>query len=513
MTFYLKYRPQKVSELDLVRVRETLTQLLSKKELPHAFLFTGPRGTGKTSSARILAKAINCENKEKDSIEPCNECDTCRAITKGTHIDVIEMDAASNRGIDEIRALKQDIMLAPTLSKKKVYIIDEVHMLTTEAANALLKTLEEPPSHVVFILATTDPQKLPQTVISRLSVVQFYKASEEEVTKKLMLIAENEKLTVENGVYKTIATLADGSFRDAVKLLEEFSLKSSTITAATVESVNYSGSNQSAGLLNKLTEKDCTNAIAFVRELSSQGIEGKSFLNTFISQVHQELLKSVGVHHETKAILNQTEAVSLLELLLEAKARLMYSTNDFLPLEIALVKFKPIGSQEPSKKVQPLPQTETSSKPPQIIPEVKVLPTTEVPKTDSPEVLTEKTDVVETSATPFTSKDLVDIDTWGKILVLMREKNASVEALLRATTPRAFDGTNLHLGVYFKFHKERLELPANKILLEEVLTGVFGGLVHVMLVLEDPPPKPQEELGLTQSSAPDIMKAAKEIFG
>ena len=198
MTLYLKYRPQTVSELDLVSVRETLTKLLSGSEIPHAFLFTGPRGTGKTSSARILAKAINCEHKKKGSFEPCNECETCLAITRGTHIDVIEMDAASNRGIDEVRALKQDIMLSPTLLKKKVYIIDEVHMLTTEAANALLKTLEEPPSHVVFILATTDPQKLPQTVISRLSVVQFHKASEEEITSKLTRIAKSEKFEVEN---------------------------------------------------------------------------------------------------------------------------------------------------------------------------------------------------------------------------------------------------------------------------------------------------------------------------
>lgn len=489
MTLYLKYRPQKVSELDLVSVRETLSQLLSKPEIPHAFLFAGPRGTGKTSSARILAKAINCEHKKKGSFEPCNECETCRAITKGTHIDVIEMDAASNRGIDEVRALKQDIMLSPTLSKKKVYIIDEVHMLTTEAANALLKTLEEPPAHVVFILATTDPQKLPPTVLSRLAVVQFHKASETEITAKLTAISTAENFEVEPAVYAEISKLSDGSFRDAVKMLEEFSLKGNTITLKDIEGVHHTGSNFAHILLMKLSEEGLERAIGFLSELTSQGVDGKAFLNTFINEVHAELLKTVGVVNESKSSITQNEAVALLELLLEAKSRLMYANNDFLPLEIALVKFKP-SEKEPEKKVQTLP---TTHKPVEV-----------------------KTDTVkkrETQTSTFKSTDLVNIDTWGKILVLMREQNASVEALLRATHPRDFDGTNLVLGVYFQFHKERLELPANKILLEEVLTGVFGAKVLVTLMLEDPPPKPQTESSLQQASAPDIINAAKEIFG
>ena len=164
MVFYRKYRPQKIDDLDSAAVRDTLHAVL-QNDVSHAFLFTGPKGLGKTSTARIVAKVVNCERKKKGSIEPCNECDQCVSITNGTNVDVLEIDAASNRGIDEIRELKEKIRLAPVAAHRKVYIIDEVHMLTTEAFNALLKTLEEPPSHAMFILCTTEAHKVPETIV------------------------------------------------------------------------------------------------------------------------------------------------------------------------------------------------------------------------------------------------------------------------------------------------------------------------------------------------------------
>lgn len=225
MVFYLKYRPQTISELDLAQVREKLFSLLKSKSLPHAFLFTGPKGLGKTSTARILAKAINCErvqelriknqelrkNKneshnskfiiQNSDVEPCNECQACVSITNGSNIDVLEIDAASNRGIDEIRALRERVKFAPANLKKKVYIIDEVHMLTTEAFNALLKTLEEPPDHVVFILCTTEIWKVLPTIVSRSFHISFEKPTKEELTRSLERVAKGENLTIEKGVY------------------------------------------------------------------------------------------------------------------------------------------------------------------------------------------------------------------------------------------------------------------------------------------------------------------------
>jgi len=199
VSFYLKYRPQRVGELDLVSVRESLGRILKSGRFAHAYLFAGPKGTGKTSSARILAKVLNCvdnngkpknqktnklKNKKETTQElrePCGKCGSCKAIVGGSSMAVMEMDAASNRGIDDIRELRERVALAPAGGKYAVYVIDEVHMLTTEAFNALLKTLEEPPAHAVFVLCTTEVHKLPGTVVSRCTQVKFTKASRGEV--------------------------------------------------------------------------------------------------------------------------------------------------------------------------------------------------------------------------------------------------------------------------------------------------------------------------------------------
>src|SRR3984957_8449045 len=225
MVFYRKYRPQKIDYLDSAAVRDTLHAVL-QNDVSHAFLFTGPKGLGKTSTARIVAKVVNCERRKKGEVEPCNECDQCVSITNGTNVDVLEIDAASNRGIDEIRELKEKIRLAPVAAKRKVYIIDEVHMLTTEAFNALLKTLEEPPSHAMFILCTTEAHKVPETIVSRCFQIMFKPATEEELVRSFKRIVEGEKLKIDDEVLKYIAGLADRGFRDGVKMLEEVYLLS-----------------------------------------------------------------------------------------------------------------------------------------------------------------------------------------------------------------------------------------------------------------------------------------------
>src|SRR5258706_12597240 len=233
MVYYRKYRTQKISDLDSIKVRETLTAVLSSKEIPHAFLFTGPKGIGKTSTARIIAKVVNCLHQDRHSgksanvgsFEPDNLCDQCISITNGSNIDVLEIDGASNRGIDEIRDLRDKVKLAPAAAQKKVYIIDEVHMLTTEAFNALLKTIEEPPPHVMFIFCTTEPQKVPATIVSRCFHVTFSRATEKEIVHSLQRIVKGEKLDIDEKVLLEIAKLSDGGFRDATKVLEEIVMK------------------------------------------------------------------------------------------------------------------------------------------------------------------------------------------------------------------------------------------------------------------------------------------------
>src|SRR3972149_11779200 len=224
MVFYRKYRPQKIEELDSKEVREKLYNVLESSSVPHAFLFTGSKGLGKTSTARIVAKVLNCEKKTK-GIEPCNKCEQCVSITNGTNMDILEIDGASNRGIDEIRDLREKVKLSPMSARIKVYIIDEVHMLTQEAFNALLKTLEEPPLHALFILCTTEPEKPPATVSSRCTRITFPKASVSEVVTSLTKGVRSEGLSVAPEVLQALAKNVDGSFRDGMKYLEQLSLR------------------------------------------------------------------------------------------------------------------------------------------------------------------------------------------------------------------------------------------------------------------------------------------------
>lgn len=222
IALYRAWRPQSFQDMvGQQHIIRTLQNAIRENRLSHAYLFSGPRGTGKTTAAKLLAKAVNCE--KGPAPEPCNECDACRRITAGAVMDVLEIDAASNRGVDEIRDLREKVKYAPTEVRQKVYIIDEVHMLTTEAFNALLKTLEEPPPHVMFILATTEPHRLPATVISRCQRFDFRRVSLDEQTQRLRVICEQEGIAAEEEAIEYIARLSDGGMRDALSILDQIS--------------------------------------------------------------------------------------------------------------------------------------------------------------------------------------------------------------------------------------------------------------------------------------------------
>src|ERR1700681_4236489 len=221
-SLYRKYRSQTFADLvGQEAASRALQGAIISSRVAHAYLFSGSRGTGKTSAARLLAKAVNCTGRSRESAEPCNQCQSCIEMTAGSALDLIEIDAASNRGIDEIRDLREKVNLAPALGPFKVYIIDEAHMLTEPAFNALLKTLEEPPAHVVFILCTTDAQKIPLTVIGRCQHFVFRRHSEEQIVARLAHIASAEKVQVDGEAMQLIARTAQGSMRDAVGLLDQ----------------------------------------------------------------------------------------------------------------------------------------------------------------------------------------------------------------------------------------------------------------------------------------------------
>ncbi len=341
--FYLKYRPQTVSEIDNTAVRERLQKLLSQETLPHALLFTGPKGTGKTSSARIVAKAINCLAnsfaKKSKVYEPCNKCQNCLAITSGSSMDVMEMDAASNRKIDEMRDLIDKVKFLPAHNRFKVYIIDEVHMLTTESFNALLKTLEEPPSQTLFILATTESSKLPKTIISRCVGVSFPRAKRDDVVHMLERIVQHENLSVDAPLLELIADNCDNSFRDATKILEQ-SIGQNELSAEGIKKlVGLSGFGED--LLELIESKNLARVLKYLESYETEGVSFKTLIEHNLQLLHDLLLYKNGVATESAKNynFNTREISKLIRLFQEAYTSLKYSPIESLPLEIAVVDF------------------------------------------------------------------------------------------------------------------------------------------------------------------------------
>lgn len=481
MTLYRKYRPQTIDELDLDEVRNRLAKLsASVDKLPHAFLFAGPRGAGKTSAARILAKIVNCENpvKTKNGLEPCNKCSQCTSITSGQSLDVVELDTASNRGIDDIRALRETIALSPARAKKKVYIMDEAHMLTVEAANAFLKTLEEPPSHAVFILATTDPHKIPETVRSRLTLISFSKANEKEVRRQLERIISGEKFDVEDGVLELIAKRADGSFREAVKILETLSLDD-PITKEKAEKYLYSGSASLASdLVSLVLEKKVESAISQVEHFASSGGSIKDLIDDMQSILRGVMLENI------KEGKSASDEIKLIKALMEARYNLGKALLPEIPLEIAIVECaedSPSGESPHSVSVKRKLRSRDSKK--------KVV----------------------------ASASQIDASLWSEILQKTRVKNTALEAVLRTAKPLGIDGNTVNLAVYYQFHKERLEKDQYKKMVEEVVEEVMGiAPAKIACQLEELPAELVSEPKFESLTVPpqaDIIQAAKEIFG
>lgn len=482
MVFYRKYRPNTISELDLTAVREKLTSLLQKGDIPHAFLFTGPKGLGKTSSARILAKAINCTNKKKGKIEPCNACDICRAITNGSHVDVLEIDAASNRGIDEIRELRERIKYAPAELSKKVYIIDEVHMLTTEAFNALLKTLEEPPSHAVFILCTTEEWKIPSTISSRTFHMRFEKPSKEELVRSLARIVEGEKLKITPQALDKVYAVSDGAFRNAAKALEElaFQANGQEITTDTVELLFKTGSIEQnvKQLVEKIAEGNVQTSLSVIQKIAESGVDFKIVIEALVTVLHQQLLIKSGLEKGEDIIqLSLTDIKKLLELANTAYAQLRFTVLPQLPLEIAVMEYflgdrgKREAEIDASTHVPPRHGEETGISKVYNVREESV--STKVRDVSAVVDPTDKETVVT-----HQSKELL-----YQIIDSVKQDNHMVAGILRGCKVGNVDNGTLTIIPTSQFHNERLNDAKTKELLVEHASQVLGK--PVIIVIED----------------------------
>lgn len=357
LALYRKYRPQSFAEIiGQDHIVQTLSNSVTKKNISHAYLFSGPRGSGKTSIARLFAKAVNC--LEMSSFEPCNKCGSCLEITAGKSIDLIEIDAASHTGVDDVRELIDGIKFAPVKSKYKIFIIDECHQLSKSAVNALLKTLEEPPLHAIFILATTEPQKMLPTIISRCQRFDFRRLRLQDIIKKLDIIAQKEGVKFEESALSLIAINSRGSFRDAETLLDQcinFCGQDKIVKAEEIkELLGIVEISYIAGFVDLLLQKNTTEAFCYLNSAIDSGIDLQEFAKTLIFYLRQAMLlkinpnflnlqnsglseKEIAKINLQVANLSEKDIQNILEIFISAENKIKYNPIPQLPLELAIV--------------------------------------------------------------------------------------------------------------------------------------------------------------------------------
>jgi len=487
MNLYLKYRPKTIEELDLASVREVFEEMVKGNKLSHAYLFTGPRGSGKTSAARVLARIVNCERNETQLGEPCNKCSECKSIFSGSAVDVIEIDAASNRGIDDIRELKERIKLSPANLRKKVYIIDEVHMLTTEAFNALLKTLEEPPSHALFILCTTEAHKVPDTISSRCVQVLFTKATTSEMERSLKRVVAGEKAKISKEALAKVAESVDGSFRDGVKILDMALAKTKQIELMDVEKLMFGSAGYSVtSLVKAILEKDVREALTVFAKAMKEGMDINYLLIVIMKELREGLLAQYGQGESQLEVGEVTEVVQLIYALDEVARKVATSPVGEMLVEMAIVDWcsQGAGGKQPPPSI---PNTTPKKE--------EVIKKQEPDKEEGREELEAIMPVQE---------------TWTKMLAGLNGDSYSLGALLSKARPGVIRGKTLVIEVNYDFHKQQLMNEKFRKRVEELVSKVVGQKMRIECEVK-------ESKGLQRESKIDRMtevslEEAEDIF-
>ena len=502
--FYTKYRPQKFSDVCRPNdAADALSKQVVSGKTSHAYLFVGPRGTGKTTLARILAKALNCADITAKG-DPCCKCSSCVAIKEGSFVDMIEIDAASNRGIDDIREIKDKIKLAPTMGKNKVYIIDEVHMLTNEAFNALLKTLEEPPKKTTFILCTTELHKVPDTIKSRCQVYRFKRATMPQLIEKLKEITKSEKIKISEKDLEKIALASMGGFRDAETLLQQVS-----DGELSVDSLVGMGSKEIyIELTDYLLSGNPGSAIRIVSKVYEEGLDLYVWTGEYLRYLRELLFIKSGVKEEvsgatTELLSEMVEQASRLSVswilnamnsLLEEHKNIKTSFIPQLPVEMALAK---IGGGEELLSMGDGSGVAEAPRQPKTDPGVSKKMSKDDKEGEEEEeeapVATEKADKEKKNSTDDKEASLITLENleekWKEFIKRSRELNHSLTALLKSGTPVRVEGKFVILEVFYPFHKERLESPQNRKLVEKLMSEIYDIHLSLKCVLSKDKPK------------------------
>lgn len=492
-TFFRKYRPQTFASLvGQEAIVQTLTNELRYDSCAQAYLLYGPRGTGKTTTARLLAKAMNCQKRQTGTAEPCDTCVSCQEITRGRNVDVIEIDAASQTGVDNVREnIIENAQFKPTVSKYKIFIIDEVHMLSTSAFNALLKTLEEPPSHVVFILATTELHKLPATIVSRCQRFIFKRIPHDLMFERLTKICNEENLNAEPEILERIIAKSDGCLRDAESLLGQVATlaQAGTITTAAVDLVlPASPLSNILLLLEALSAREAAQSLKVIEATIFEGISADYFLTELIELTRTLLSMVISKKDELPQADNSPEQknrilalarnftvpdlIRLLDLCLRRRQDAKFSPSPHLPLELIAVEFccsdspvlsAPTTSQPKETNLQKhsIPQTQSTAPVSSTVNEGKSLFSSHTPPV-----------TLQREASPLPLEQLQTL--WKTMVEKIGHLSHSLTFILNTATLNSVSGLSLTLRVPYDFHRDKLLETKNKKLIERVIAEISG---------------------------------------
>ena len=486
---YRRYRPMTFNDVtDQQHVKITIQNQITSGNVAHAYLFAGPRGVGKTTIARLLAKTVNCEQRAEDGNEPCNACSSCAEMNAGKALDIVEIDAASHTGVDNVREnIIEAVRFTPSKGKKKVFIIDEVHMLSTSAFNALLKTLEEPPAHALFVLATTEIHKIPQTILSRCQRFDFHRIAANDMKDRLRMIAKTEGVEVEEDVLSQVVRLSEGCLRDGESLLGQILALGEKKIGAEQASIILPITNTTLviDLLETVAKNDVSSALNLLNAFVDQGGSIRNFIDELIDFVRTMLMLGLGApyhdHYDADVmqrmqaclqVMGARRTAEFLDVLLEVKAKPSYDALPHLPLEVAIVLFA--GDVKHVEVVETVKSVEDVQ-----IDEVKKEPR-------EPEAETAVHEESTSAATPIDPKSFTIEELkskWGRCCAVIKQRSVALPLALQAAEILKCEDGILEIGFKTSFHFENINQPKNTKIISESINEVMQSNISIKPIL------------------------------